>query len=97
MKLIAARVLLAAGLAIGGAATLSATPAAAFPAIDAGPAAAAAAPVEHVRWVCGPYRCWHRPNHYWARPRPLYGYGPGWGWRRHYHHPHYWRPRPYWW
>src|SRR5215831_10846124 len=34
--------------------------------------------VENVAWVCGPYRCWWRPN-YWAG-------GPswhrGWGWHR---------------
>ena len=35
-----------------------------------------AAQVEQARWVCGPYRCFWRPN-YWG--------GPGWGgpyWRR---------------
>lgn len=36
--------------------------------------------VEQVRWVCGPFRCWWRPNYY-----PYYGfyrpYRP-WGWRR---------------
>ena len=32
---------------------------------------------ENVRWVCGPYRCWWRPNYY--------GYvRPYWGPRRHY-------------
>ena len=38
--------------------------------------------VQDVRWVCGPYRCWWRPNWYGAygyygRPR-FYG-GPRWG------------------
>jgi hypothetical protein len=28
--------------------------------------------IQDVGWVCGPYRCWWRPN-YW---------GGGWGWRR---------------
>jgi hypothetical protein len=23
---------------------------------------------ENVRWVCGPYRCWWRPNYLYARP-----------------------------
>ena len=32
---------------------------------------------ESVRWVCGPYRCWWRPN--------SYGYvRPYWGPRRHW-------------
>jgi hypothetical protein len=29
--------------------------------------------VQDVRWVCGPFRCWWRPN-YWGWRR--------WGWRR---------------
>jgi hypothetical protein len=49
---------------------------------------------EHVRWVCGPYRCWWRPAPYWVRPypygfygpRPWYGYRYGW-----------YGPRRYWW
>ena len=35
---------------------------------------ALASNVEQVRWVCGPYRCWWRPNYYGY-------YGPRWGWR----------------
>ena len=23
--------------------------------------------VEHVSWVCGPYRCWYHPGPYWGR------------------------------
>jgi hypothetical protein len=43
--------------------------------------------VEQVRWVCGPYRCWWRPNYYGA-----YGYygGPryyGYGGPRYYGRP----------
>ena len=35
--------------------------------------------VEQVRWVCGPYRCWWRPNYYYG----YYGWGPRWRyWRR---------------
>lgn len=30
----------------------------------------AATNIEQVRWVCGPYRCWWRPNYYRS-----YGYG----------------------
>jgi hypothetical protein len=37
-----------------------------------------AKPVENVRLVCGPYRCWSTG---WGWRRPLYAYG-GWGWRR---------------
>jgi hypothetical protein len=49
--------------------------------------------IEHVRWVCGPYRCWSRPGPYWGGPywRPHYGYWGwprwgwrGWGWHRHW-------------
>jgi len=49
--------------------------------------------VEHVRLVCGPYRCWGRPGPYWGGPywRPHYGYWGwhrwgwrGWGWHRHW-------------
>ena len=35
-----------------------------------------AATVEQARWVCGPYRCFWRPN-YWG---PGWGHGPRWGW-----------------
>jgi len=42
------------------------------------------AQIDRVRWVCGPYRCFWRPNYYayggWGGPR--WGYGPGWGYRR---------------
>jgi hypothetical protein len=46
--------------------------------------------VEQARWVCGPYRCWWRPNvygayGYYAGPRYYHGWGwrhdHGWGWR----------------
>jgi hypothetical protein len=35
---------------------------------------ALASNVEQVRWVCGPYRCWWRPNYYYG----YYGWGPRW-------------------
>jgi len=38
--------------------------------------------VQDVHWVCGPFRCWWRPNFY-ARPYPAWGYRvwgrPWWG------------------
>jgi hypothetical protein len=52
--------------------------------------------IQSVRWVCGPYRCWWRPNYYAYGPGYYYGprfygyaYGPRpfyrfgyrrWGW-----------------
>jgi len=44
--------------------------------------AAGNANVEQVRWVCGPYRCWWRPNYYYGG----YAYYPRhrWYWRHHY-------------
>jgi hypothetical protein len=49
----------------------------------------APAPVQEVAVVCGPYRCWWRPDYYYpppyAPPRAYYGYWPGWpgyGWSR---------------
>ena len=82
-----------------GAIALQPTTASAIPMIDRAPAAlaqgAAAANVEHVRVVCGPFGCHWRPNYY--RPYPVYGYGYGRGYGRGYgygyggrrHHPHY--------
>ena len=48
----------------------------------------------NVRWVCGPVRCWWRPNYY-VVPAPYYGfYGPRyWGPRYRYG---WYGPRPYW-
>jgi hypothetical protein len=43
------------------------------------------AQVEQVRWVCGPYRCWWRPNYY----------GGYYGAYAYYPHHRYWRHR-YW-
>lgn len=50
-------------------------------------AASTIANVQHVRWVCGPYRCWWAPGpYYWRGPYwgPRWGWGWGWhrGWRR---------------
>jgi hypothetical protein len=61
-------------------------------------ASAATTDVQDVRWVCGPERCWWRPNYvpapyygYYA-PRPFYGYfGP-----RRYRYGWYGHGRRYW-
>ncbi|MGO9673358.1 MAG: hypothetical protein ACLPSF_04180 [Methylocella sp.] len=97
-------ILVAGGLLLGGAVVCPMT-ASAAPMLDPGVATAAqAAPaaIEDARWVCGPYRCWWRPNYYygygWHRPWGYYGwhrpwgYGwhggwhRGWGWRGGWHH-----------
>lgn len=49
------------------------------------------APIEQVRWVCSPFRCWWRPN-YWA-PGP-YAFYAG---RRFYHRPWGWHHQWYRW
>jgi len=86
MKTTLAKLLVAAGVGVGGFALL-AEAAQAMPSVDpgVGAAAAAGAQVEQARWVCGPYRCWWRPDYwgprpYW-RPHPYWGPRP-WGWRR---------------
>jgi hypothetical protein len=46
--------------------------------------------IQNVRWVCGPYRCWWRPNYYayapgyYYGPPRFYGYGYGYGPRPFY-------------
>lgn len=62
------------------AATLTAAlPASAMPVTNL--AGATPGQVENVRWVCGPYRCWWRPNYYYG-PRfyaaPRYRYYRHW-------------------
>jgi hypothetical protein len=76
-----ARMLIAAGVMFGGFVFVSDS-ALAMPGLDPGvsTAANAGAKVEQAGWVCGPYRCWWRPN-YWGG-RPGWGPRPGWGWRR---------------
>ncbi|HEY6024047.1 MAG TPA: hypothetical protein VIV34_07690 [Pseudolabrys sp.] len=66
------------GTLIGTAA--SAAPIAPVPAINN-------ANVEQVRWVCGPYRCWWRPNYYYGGP---YAYYPRHRWYWRHHHRHHW-------
>jgi hypothetical protein len=59
-----------------------ATAASAMPLVPLSSPAASSVDVEQVRWVCGPYRCWWRPNFYPGYraygfyPRPHWG-----GWR----------------
>ena len=51
--------------------------------------------IQNVRWVCGPYRCWWRPNYY--AHAPGYYYGPprfyGYGGPRFYRYGY--APRPF--
>lgn len=74
--------LIAAGLA--GAAALSSGAAFAMP--NGLPQADTATRAEQVRWVCGQYRCWWRPNYYGAYgfygPPRVWGYR---GWHRGFH------------
>ncbi len=61
--------------------------------------------VEHVGYVCGPYRCWWRPGPYWrGGPYYAYGYGGGgpywhrpWGWGWHRWGWHRWGWHRHWW
>jgi hypothetical protein len=65
-----------------------ATAASAMPVAPLSSAATSNVDVEQVRWVCGPYRCWWRPDFY--RGYGAYGFYPrrhwgGWryrGWHR---------------
>jgi hypothetical protein len=82
------KVILATAALCGG---LTATAASAMPIAPV--AAKSGATIEQVRWVCGPYRCWWRPNYYGGYYS--YGYYP----RHHYYWRHrYWRHhhRYYW-
>jgi len=38
--------------------------------------------VEQVRWVCGPFRCWWRPNYYGYYGYYGYRHRPWWRWHR---------------
>jgi len=87
---------IAAALALGIAGLLLSPAAKAMPVDGLATATAIVADgIQNVRWVCGPYRCWWRPNDfaygpgdYYGPPR-FYGYGPRpfyrfgyrrWGW-----------------
>ena len=83
MALSNVKIILAGGLFLG-ALALSPIQASAAPMLDPGLAAAAApapAGIENARWVCGPWRCWWRPNYYY-RPWGYYGWHRPWGWHR---------------
>ena len=86
------RIVLASGLLLAAAAIFP-LKASAAPMLDPGVARAAdtaQAGVENARWVCGPWRCWWRPNYYYPHYRPWgyyhrpWGYGYGYGWHRGY-------------
>lgn len=94
MTSLTAKLIVAAGFALG-ACALSASTASATPMANAGVATQGAtegsAQIEQARWVCGYYgRCWWRPGPryyggygFYGRPRPFYGHR--WGYR-HYRH-----------
>ena len=69
IRAIASAIVVAGTLAVGSAS--------AMPLDQLKPATEAVQQTENVRWVCGPYRCWWRPNYY-------YGVRPYWGPRRFY-------------
>lgn len=61
--------------------------AAALPADNLASTGKASAGIQQARWVCGPFRCFWRPNVFigpgFGWRRPLFNfYGPRWGWRR---------------
>ena len=76
---------------------LSAPSASAMP-LGLAPATALSTPgvqIDNVRWVCGPYRCFWRPNSVVPAPLPYWG-GPYWAgpyWRRPYLGYYAWRRR----
>ncbi len=71
-----------AAVAISGAAMIANAAAMPVAKLDTQAQQPAASMIQDVHWVCGPYRCWWRPNYYNY-------YGPPW---RPYYHPYY---RPY--
>ena len=86
-KIAGSAVLVAGGL------MLSTMAASALPTVDTHVLTQVPSQVEQARWVCGPYRCFHRPNYgFYGGPRPWgwhrpWGWRGGWhrGWRRHWH------------
>ena len=60
-------------------------PAAAMPMSNVAAAASDLALGQSVRYVCGKYQCWWRPDYYYGYAPSYYawyGYAPGWGYRR---------------
>jgi hypothetical protein len=74
---------MAAAFALGVATLLLPADARAMPLDNLAGAAASTGVVQDVRWVCGPFRCWWRPNYYayapgfYVGPRRFYRYGHG--------------------
>src|SRR5882757_4431666 len=65
---------IAATLALGVATLLLSPTARAMPVDGLATATASVADgIQNVRWVCGPYRCWWRPNYYAYGPGYYYG------------------------
>jgi hypothetical protein len=89
----------ATGLVLGAA---NVGPASAMPAANLAAAMSETSNVQNVVWVCGPFRCWWRPN-YWYYPRVyryprVYSYGyvaPYWGYR-YFRRPYYGFYRGWW-
>jgi hypothetical protein len=79
------KIVLVAAVTLGGVA-LASNPASAMPNGLSALSEQQASDVQDVRWVCGPFRCWWRPNWYggygFVGPRPWIGRRWGWGWRR---------------
>jgi hypothetical protein len=69
-------------------ATVFALPASAMPVHNL--ASGTLANVEQARVVCGPYRCWWRPNYYGYGAYGFYGPRRHWGWGRHWGWRHRW-------
>lgn len=79
-----AKYALLAVIALAGTAAMSAS-ASAMPAGGLATASKQISDVQDVRWVCGPYRCWWRPNVYpyygaygYYPVRPYRWWGPRW-------------------
>ncbi len=75
------KLMIAAAVLCGG---LTATAASAMPIAPV--QADTAKQVDQVRWVCGPHRCWWRPNYYGGY-YGAYAYDPR---HRYWRHRHYW-------
>ena len=75
------KTVIAATLALGATALLAPPAAHAMPVGDLASATAQISDrIQNVSWVCGPYRCWWRPNYYayaagYYGPPRFYGYG----------------------
>jgi hypothetical protein len=82
------------GVLLAGIVTFSAGQASAMPTLDRELATTRATQVEQVRWVCGPWRCFWRPN-YWGFYRPWRPWGIYRPWWRPWGFYRPWRPWGY--